>query len=98
MAFKLRFTDEAAQNLKDLEINGSQQKRLKAVRKTLGYMETNLRHPSLQTHKYKSLTGPRGEEVFESYAENKTPGASRVFWYYGSERGTIVVVAIVPHP
>ncbi len=41
-------------------------KRLKAVRKTLGLMETTLRHPSLNTHKYQSLEGPNGQEVFDN--------------------------------
>ena len=61
-------------------------------------METNLRHPSLCTHEYKSLRGPKGEKVFESYAQNQTPGAYRVFWYYGEGKGSITVAAIVPHP
>jgi len=46
-------------------------------------METNLRHPSLNTHKLKTLSGPGGEEIFEAYAQNETPGAYRIIWYYG---------------
>ncbi len=61
-------------------------------------METNLRHPSLNTHKYLDLFGPNGEEIFEAYIENKTPGAYRVFWYYGPDNSQITVVAITPHP
>ncbi len=98
MRFRLRFTAEADGNLRRLEDDNSQRERLKAVQKCLGFMETNLRHPSLETHKYYSLVGPRGEQVFESYAQQKTPGAFRVFWYYGPETGQITVVAIVPHP
>ena len=97
MAFQLRFTPEADGNLRELEEDNSQRERLKAVRKCLGFMETNLRHPSLETHKYHSLSGPRGEQVFESYAQQRTPGAYRVFWYYGPEKGRITIIAIVPH-
>ncbi|WP_242063349.1 hypothetical protein [Nostoc sp. FACHB-892] len=61
-------------------------------------MEVNLRHPSLNTHKYESLSGPNGEEIFEAYVENKTPAAFRVFWYYGSEQGVITILTITPHP
>lgn len=50
-------------------------------------IETNLRHPSLNTHEFRSLKGPNGEKVFEAYAQQKTSGAYRVFWYYGPERG-----------
>jgi hypothetical protein len=61
-------------------------------------METNLRHPSLNTHKYESLSGPNGEEVFEAYVESKTPAAFRIFWHYGPGREIITILAITPHP
>lgn len=61
-------------------------------------MATNLRHPSLKTHNYDTLSGPNEEEVFEAYVENKTPAAFRVFWYYGPGKGVITVIAITPHP
>lgn len=96
--FRLRFTDRAAADLEDLKRDSGRAKRLKAVRKTLGLLETNPRHPGLQTHEYTSLMGAGGEKVFEAYAEHRTPAAYRVFWYYGSEKGTIVIVAITSHP
>ena len=64
----------------------------KAVVKILKFMRANLRHPSLHTHKYDDLSGPDGEEVFESYAQNKTPGAYRVFWHYGPGKNVIVIM------
>lgn len=96
--FTLKFTREARENLAELEKNPGLKKRLKAVRKTLGLMETNLRHPSLNTRNYHGLTGAKGEEVFEAYAEGKTPVAYRVFWHYGPGRGEITILAITPHP
>jgi hypothetical protein len=98
MRFRLKFTDEAARQLHALEEDASQSKRLKAVRKTLGLMQTNLRHPGLQTHKYDSIVGPKGAQVFEAYSENKTPGAYRVFWHYGPGKGVITIVTITVHP
>ena len=62
------------------------------------FTETNLRHPSLHTHKYNAIEGPCGEEVFESYAQNKTPGAYRLFWHYGPGKKTITILEICPHP
>ena len=38
------------------------------------------------------------EKVFEAYAQNRTPGAYRVFWCYGPQQGQIIIVAITPHP
>jgi len=98
MAFKLLFTQEAASQLKALERDKGLQKRLKAIRKALAYLETNPRHQGLNTHKYSSLRGPRGEEIFEAYAENQTSSAYRIFWHYGPGKSEITIVAITPHP
>jgi len=98
MSFALKFTDEAVSNLKRLEEDNSLAKRFKAVRKALAYLETNPRHPGLNTHKFTSLSGPKGEEVFEAYAENKTSAAYRIFWFYGPEKKEITVLAITPNP
>jgi hypothetical protein len=94
----LIFTPQADADLREIETNPAKRNILKAVRKTLGLLETNLRHPSLQTHEFTSLKGPSGEKVFEAYVQQKTPGAYRVFWYSGPERGMITIVAITPHP
>jgi hypothetical protein len=98
MPFRFEFTDEADANLRELETDAGLNKRLKAVRKALGYLETNPRHPGLNTHKYSSLIGPRGEEVFEAYAENRTAAAYRIFWHYGPGNQVITIIAITPHP
>ena len=98
MAFGLVFTDQAAADLDRLEADAGLAKRLKAVRKALGLLETNPRHPGLRTHKFDSLAGPNGEDVFEAYAENKTPAAWRVFWCYGPGKNKITILAITRHP
>lgn len=96
--FQLLWTDQAINDFEALEKNKALSKRLKAVKKTLGYLETNPRHPSLNTHKYQSIRGLNHEEVFEAYAENKTPGAYRIFWFYGPSKKQITILAITPHP
>ncbi|MBD0345741.1 MAG: hypothetical protein ICV63_13145 [Coleofasciculus sp. Co-bin14] len=96
MQFRLEFQLEAEETL--VSLLQTDPKKYKKVLKTLGLMQTNLRHPSLKTHKYDSLTGPDEEEVFEAYVENRTPGAFRVFWYYGPDKNVITILAIVPHP
>jgi len=95
---ELIFTPQADADLREIEKNPSQRNILKAVRRCLGFLETNLHHPSLNTHEFRSLKGPNGEKVFEAYVQQKTPGAYRVFWYYGPERRMITIVAIIPHP
>lgn len=93
------------ETLKTLSEDPAAKGLLKQVRKTLGFMETDLLHPSLNTHPFGSLTGPHGEKVFECYAQNETPGAYRVFFYYGPDRmdgkrriPTLTVFLIAPHP
>ncbi|MEZ5691970.1 MAG: type II toxin-antitoxin system RelE/ParE family toxin [Rickettsiales bacterium] len=98
MSFSLVFTDEATRQYKKLKTDPTLHKRLKAVRKTLGLLEVNPRHPGLNPHKYSALKGGNGEEIFEAYAENKTPAAYRIFWHYGTGKGIITILAISPHP
>lgn len=98
MSFRLAFTREAEANLRELERDKGLAKRLKAVRKALGFLELDPRHPSLRTHEFKSLKGPGGEKLFEAYAEQSTPAAYRIFWYYGPGKDVITIVAITPHP
>lgn len=105
MKRKLLFTDEAASQLKILRENPASEGLYRQVCKTLGLLETNLRHPSLKTHEYESLAGKNGEKVWEAYAQNRTPGAYRIFFHYGPdvlEKGervaVLTIVAITPHP
>jgi len=67
--FRLEWTDQASQDHEELLTNPTFKKRLKAVNKALGFMEINLRHPSLNTHEFQSLKGPKGEKVNEAVTE-----------------------------
>jgi hypothetical protein len=96
--FELQWTDEARKTYVSLKSSPLRKKRYKAVKKTIRLLATNPRHPGLQTHEFISLKGPNGEKVFEAYAEQKTPAAYRVFWYYGPTKGVITIFAITSHP
>jgi hypothetical protein len=98
MKFNLKFAEEAKNQFLELENSRDKAAQYKAVAKTLGLMQVNLRHPSLHTHKYDAIESPFGVDVFESYAQNKTPAAYRVFWCYGPERGWLHIIAITAHP
>jgi hypothetical protein len=103
---ELRYTPTADEQLSRIENNPALKGILKQVRKTLGYLETNLQAKSLQTHEFESLTRRYGKKIFEAYIQQKTPGAYRVFWRYrddeidknGKRVPIITVVAITPHP
>jgi hypothetical protein len=50
MANKLQFSERAINRLKWLQEDPGQERVLKAVLKTLAFMKTNLRHPSILPH------------------------------------------------
>lgn len=72
----------------------------KQVVKCVALLQENPRHPGLATHEYHSIENPYQPhaKVFEAYAQNRTPGAYRVFWCYGPMRDDITIIAITPHP
>lgn len=96
--FEIFLTDHAREQLNKLKSSKNLQKRYTAVCKVISFLAENPRHPGLQTHEFTSLKGPNNEKVFEAYAEQSTPSAYRVFWYYGSQKGQITIIAIIPHP
>lgn len=98
MSFELVFTERADADLTRLENDKGLKKRLKAVNKSLGYLEINPKHQSLNTHEYTSLSKQYSIKIYEAYAENKTPAAYRIFWHYGPGKNTITILAITPHP
>jgi hypothetical protein len=106
MQHKLRFSLTADQQLTEIEKSPALEGVLKQVRKTLGYLETNLRSKSLQTHEYESLTRRYGKKVFEAYVQQNSPAAYRIFWHYGPDEidlnggrvAVITILAIIPHP
>src|SRR5690348_1574450 len=59
----------------------------KQVHKALQLLGSNPQHPALHTHEYLSLENPydANGKVWEAYAQNKTPGAYRIFWCYGPQ-------------
>jgi mRNA-degrading endonuclease RelE of RelBE toxin-antitoxin system len=98
MSFELIFSAEAKEKLRELKYSRNLGKRYKAVLNALDKLSQNPRYPSLQTHEYESIFGPNGEKVFEAYAENNTPKAYRVFFYYGPDKNYLTIYTILPHP
>ena len=102
---KIKFTPTADEQYTALEDTPSKASIFLQVRKAIGYLELDPRHPSLNTHEFTSLTGAHGEKVFEAYAQNNTPSAYRIFWHYGPDETkgkkrtpVITIVAITSHP
>ena len=72
----------------------------KQIHKTLDLLRSDPRHPGLNSHEFHSMEHPYSpdQKVWESYAQNRTPGAYRIFWCYGPNRNEITILAITPHP
>ncbi len=98
--FKLKFAVRADAELASLESQPAEAGTVKQVKKALGYLESDPKHNSLQTHKFYGLPNPHNENepVFEAYAQQNTPGAARILWCYGPEKQQITIIAIVAHP
>jgi hypothetical protein len=71
---------------------------VKKIAKALRLLSANPRHPGLKSHRFDSLDSHFGAAIWESYIENHTPGAWRVWWMYGPDDGTLTIVDIGPHP
>ncbi|MHB8335905.1 MAG: hypothetical protein ACYDEE_00610 [Ignavibacteriaceae bacterium] len=82
---------------KDL-LKGDEKKKFKKLGKALTYLSSNPKHNSLSTHEIKPLSIKFGKKVWQSYLENKTPAAGRIFWVYGPGKEDITVIGIEPHP
>ena len=78
--FEIFLTDEAKNQMERLRKDKGLEKRYNAVKKAMHFLSDNPRHKSLRTHEFTSLTGPKGENIFEAYAEQSTPAANRIFW------------------
>lgn len=96
--FEIFLTDQAKKQLDRLKADKGLEKRYEAVKRTIHLLAENPRHKSLETHEFTSLKGPQKEKIFEAYAEQSTPAAYRVFWYYGPDANQITIVAITSHP
>ncbi|MBQ0017881.1 MAG: hypothetical protein KBS63_01540 [Clostridiales bacterium] len=70
----------------------------KKIGKALVLLANDPRYPGLNSHEITTLSRRYGQKVWESYLENRTPAAGRLFWTYGPGQGEITIVAIEPHP
>lgn len=65
--------------------------RAKKVAKAIRLLSENPQHPGLHTHRYEAMDAFVGETVWESYVENMTSGAWRIWWFFGPQAGQITV-------
>ncbi len=69
----------------------------KQIKKALGYLSSNPRHPSLNSHPLVGSEEATGLKIWTSYAQNKTPAAHRILWSYSKTKKEIIILQIIPH-
>jgi hypothetical protein len=76
----------------------------KKLSKAISFLENNPTHNSLSSHEIDELSARysrqsgRDIKVWQSYIENNTPAAGRLYWCYGPARGVITIIGLEPHP
>lgn len=97
--FILSQTEEFKAVIAGLRRSPQNAAKLRKIEKTLRLLrDVGPRHPGLQSHLYQSMKGPNGAQLWESYVENSTPSAWRLFWVYGPNPDELTMVTVGPHP
>ncbi|HEY5087910.1 MAG TPA: hypothetical protein VII66_11185 [Gemmatimonadaceae bacterium] len=68
------------------------------VGQTLQHLLANPFHPGLESHDIDDLSKRYGRKVFQSYVDNNSEHAWRLFWVYGPDQGEITWIGLEPHP
>lgn len=106
MTFRIRFGVPEIERLwhrfqegaKDGTLSGDDEVLYKKLAKVILLLETHPRYPGLQSHEIEPLSRRYGIKVWQSYLQNNTPSAGRVFWVYAPSHGEITIIGIEPHP
>jgi len=80
------------------KLNADEQAFFDKWTKALVHLSANPKHPGLRTHEIDELTQKFGVKVWQSYLENHTSGARRMYWAYGPEARQITILAVESHP
>lgn len=70
----------------------------KKMGKAMAFLSNDPKHPGLHSHEIEALSRRYGVKVWQSYLENKTSRAGRIFWVYGPEKNEITIIGLEPHP
>jgi hypothetical protein len=93
-----RLWSDLDQKLASGNLSKAEARLLKKLVKIAGFLAANPFHNSLQSHEIDALSRRYGRKVFQSYLENQTPAAGRMFWVYGPGEREITIIGIEPHP
>ncbi len=66
--------------------------------KTMAKISADPFYNGLETHDIEALSKRYGMKVWQSYLENKTSKARRIYWVYGPNKNDITIIGLEPHP
>lgn len=78
--------------------NKTEEKLYRQWGKAMALLSANPKHPGLNSHEIEPLSRRYGKKVWQSYLENRTPAAGRLFWVYGPGKKEITILGLEPHP
>lgn len=90
--------EDLQQKHKSGRANKAEEKIYKLMGKAMRLIANDPRYPGLRTHEITALTRRYGTKVWQSYLENNTPKAGRIYWVYGPDKGDITIIGLEPHP
>lgn len=94
---EVRFSSPVEAWLRTAQSAPDLQEKFKKVKKAIRMMrDVGPTYPSFCTHQMQYLKGPNGVTIWNSYIENKTPQAWRMYWVRCDD-GAIQIVSIGPH-
>ncbi|MCC8196524.1 MAG: hypothetical protein LIO49_06975 [Ruminococcus sp.] len=83
---------------RDGSISKSDERLYKKWGKAVRILSENPLYPGLHTHEIQPLSKRYGIKVWQSYLENRTSGAMRMYWVYGPDNEEITIIGLEPHP
>ena len=86
------------QKSKDGSISKAYATLYKKCGKSLKLLSIDPFYPSLHTHEIPDLSRRYGRKVWQSYLENRTSRAIRMYWVYGPDQKDITIIGLEPHP
>ena len=92
------FWDALQERVRSEKASKAEVQQYKRIGKALLQLSTDPRYPGLRSHEVVALTVRYGQKVWESYLQNNTSGAERLFWVYGPGKGDITIIGLEPHP
>ena len=91
------FWDELREKVAKKVANKNEIRLYNKLGKALYHLSIDPFYPALSTHEIPEMSKRYGEKVWQSYLENNTPGAGRIYWSYGPGKNEITVTGLEPH-